>query len=111
MIGGTLILIGILLKVLSVTGPWAALCFSVGGTMKILYLILGVRSGLVKVGSEIVLLILGLALIFAAVYFRKTDQYMSLYVWFLSLGIIIKTLFVVLFIRKQKRFRKELALE
>ncbi len=111
MIGGTLILLGIILKVTAVVGPWAAICFSVGGALKLLYLILGVRSGQVKLGSEIVLLVVGLGLIFIAIYFRKTQQLLYLYGWFLSAGILIKTLFVVLFIRRQKRFRKELAVE
>lgn len=111
MAGGTLILLGIIFKIFGVEGPWAAICFGVGGTMKILYLVLGVRSGQVKLGSEMLLLALGLVLIFTAVYLRKTEQLMHLYAWFLSTGIIIKTLFVVLFIRKQKRYRKELAVE
>ncbi|WP_430817534.1 hypothetical protein [Carboxylicivirga sp. RSCT41] len=111
MIGGTLILLGIVLKVLSVEGPWAAISFSVGGTLKLLYMIIGVRSGQVKVGAEIALLVIGLGLIFTAVYLRKTDQLMHLYVWFLSIGVLIKALFVTLFILKQKRYRKELAVE
>ncbi|MCG8582401.1 MAG: hypothetical protein MI866_20925 [Bacteroidales bacterium] len=111
MTGGTLILLGIILKVLAVEGPWAAISFSVGGTLKLLYMILGVRSGKVKVGAEIVLLIIGLGLIFTAIYLRKTEQLMNLYVWFLTFGLLIKALFVTLFILKQKRYRKELAVE
>lgn len=111
MAGGTLILLGIVLKLFGTEGPWAAISFGVGGTMKLLYLFLGVRSGQVILGSEMILLVLGLMLIFTAVYLRKTEQLLHLYVWFLSVGIIVKTLFVVLFIRKQKRYRKELAVE
>ncbi len=111
MAGGTLILLGIILKIFGVEGPWAALSFGTGGTMKLLYLVLGVRSGLVKLGSEMALLIVGLIFIFTAIYFRKTEQMLHLYAWFLSAGIIIKTLFVILFVRKQKRYRKELAVE
>lgn len=111
MIGGMLILVGILLKALSIEGPWAVISFATGGSLKMLYLILGVRSGKVKVGAEIGLLVVGLGLVFTAVYLRKTDQLMSLYVWFLVSGILIKGLFVALFILKQKRFRKELAVE
>ncbi|MBK3517539.1 hypothetical protein [Carboxylicivirga marina] len=111
MVGGTLILLGIIFKVVGLEGPWAAISFGVGGTLKILYMILGVRSGLVKVGSEIALLIIGLALIFVAVYLRKTEQLLHMYAWLLTGGVVIKTLFVILFIRKQKRYRKELAVE
>ncbi|MCT4590289.1 MAG: hypothetical protein N4A71_20850 [Carboxylicivirga sp.] len=111
MSGGTLILLGIILKVLGVVGPWAAICFSVGGTFKLLYLVLGVRYGLVKLGSEMFLLAIGLAFIFAAIYARKTDDLVQYYAWLLSIGIVVKTLFVILFIRKQKRYRKELAVE
>ncbi len=109
--GGTLILVGILLKIMGIEGPWVPISFAVGGTMKLAYLILGVRFGRVKLGAEIVLLIFGLLLIFTAVYLRKTEQMLHLYVWFLTGGVVVKTLFVVLFIRKQKRFRKELAVE
>lgn len=111
MSGGTLILLGIILKVTGVQGPWAAISFSIGGTLKLLYLILGVRFGLVKLGPEMILLGIGLAFIFTAIYARKTESLVHLYIWLLSAGIIIKTLFVVLFIRKQKRYRKELAVE
>ncbi|MCU4157065.1 hypothetical protein J1N10_13830 [Carboxylicivirga sp. A043] len=111
MTGGLLILTGIVLKALSVEGPWAAISFSIGGTLKLLYMIIGVGSGKVKVGAEIVLLIIGLGLVFIAIYLKKTEQLMNLYVWFLSSGLIIKALFVTLFILKQKRYRKELAVE
>lgn len=111
MIGGTLILLGIILKVAGLAGPWAAMCFGVGGTLKLIYLIVGVRTGQVKVGAEIALLVLGLLLIFTAIYLRKTQQLLDLYPWVLSVGILGKIIFVVLFVRKQKRFRKELAVE
>jgi hypothetical protein len=111
MTGGMLILLGIVLKAFSVEGPWAAISFSVGGTLKLLYMIIGVRSGKVKVGAEIALLVVGLSLVFIAIYLRKTEQLMHLYVWILTLGLVIKGLFVTLFILKQKRYRKELAVE
>jgi len=111
MSGGTLILLGIVLKITAVTGPWAAISFGVGGTLKLLYLILGVRSGLVKIGSEIALLVIGLSLIFSALYFKRSEELMHLYIWFLAGGVIAKTLFIILFVRKQKRYRKELAVE
>ncbi len=103
MFGGTLILLGIVLKMIGVATPWPAICFSVGGTLKILYMVIGVKTGQVKVGSEIALLLLGLILIFLAVYFRQTIELAYLYVWFLTIGIVVKTLFVVLFIKRQKR--------
>jgi len=106
MSGGTLILLGIILKIIGVTAPWPAICFGVGGTLKILYMVIGYRTGQVKVGAEIALLILGLSLIFLAVYFRRTIELAYLYVWFLTVGIVIKTLFIVLFVRRQKRVVK-----
>ncbi len=109
MAGGALILAGIFLKITGVTGPWAAIAFGVGGTLKLLYMILGVRSGLVKLGPELILLVVGLSMIFAAVYFRKAEVYLALYGWFLAFGIVLKTLFVLLFIRRQKKYRKSLA--
>ncbi|WP_430811046.1 MULTISPECIES: hypothetical protein [unclassified Carboxylicivirga] len=111
MLGGSLILLGIIFKIIGLGGPWAAISFSVGGTLKLLYLVLGTRSGLIKPGAEMGLLALGLVLIFAAVYLRKTEQVLYLYGWLLSAGILVKILFVILFIRKQKRYRKELAVE
>jgi len=103
MSGGTLILLGIILKVLGVVGPWPAICFSVGGALKILYMVIGARTGQVKIGSEIILLVLGLAFIFLAIYFRRTIELAYLYIWFLSIGIIVKAIFIVLFVKRQKK--------
>lgn len=108
MIGGTLILIGIVLKIFQVAGPWATICFSVGGTLKLLYLIIGAKTGLVKIGNEIALLVIGLTFIFLAVYFKRSDDFAHLYGLFLVLGLSLKTLFVVLFVRRQKAYRKKL---
>ena len=106
MSGGTLILLGIILKIFGVESPWPAICFGVGGTLKLLYMVLGVKTGQVKIGAEIALLIIGLAFIFMAVYFKKSADLAYLYVWFLTTGVMVKTLFVVLFIRRQKRLAK-----
>ena len=103
MSGGTLILLGIILKIIGVAAPWPATCFGFGGALKILYMVLGVRYGHVKAGSEIALLVLGLTLIFSAVYFQRSLEWTHLYVWFLTIGVAIKLLFIVLFVKRQKR--------
>jgi len=102
-IGGVLILLGVLLKLIHVSGPWPALCFGVGGTLKLTYMVVGVRSGQVKVGAEIALLIVGLSMVLLSVYIRHVNNLAYLSVWFLSVGVLIKALFVVLFIKRQRK--------
>lgn len=100
--GGLLILSGIILKIIGISGIIPVLCFSIGGLLKLLYLILGVISKKLKLGQEIYLLIIGLALLFTGIWLKNTVDFKHLYVWLLSAGIIAKLTFVILFINRQK---------
>ncbi len=102
-IGGILIVIGIVLKAFKVDGIIPILCFAFGGGLKSMYLYLGVKSGRFVIGRELVLLIVGVLLVIGAVVVRKLPEILMFSsVWLLVTGLLLKALFIVLFVKRQK---------
>ena len=105
--GGLLILAGIILKAADITGIITVLCFSLGALLKVLYLVTGLITKRIKPGKELIFLFTGLALLFSGIWLRSApDQGIQyLHIWFISSGIAFKILFLILFIRRQKKAR------
>lgn len=103
MFGGTFILVGIILRLMDVSGVLPIIMFLTGGLLKAMYMVIGVRSGRFRIGSEIVLLIVGVVLVLAGVFIKTSAEYAHMYAWLLISGIVLKTTFIVLFFRKQRK--------
>lgn len=103
MIGGTLILVGIILRIVGVVGMWPVLFFATGGLLKAVYLGLGVMSGRFVLGVEIILLPIGVALVLVGVFLKNNPYMIHLYGWFIASGVLLKSSFLFLFFRRQRK--------
>lgn len=102
-VGGVLILVAIVLRISGVVGTWPIVCFASGGLLKAIYLILGVRSGKFVIGKEIVLLPIGIVLVICGVFFKRDPLLAEYYIWLIVSGVSLKTTFLLLFFRRQRR--------
>ena len=109
MVGGTFIATAIILRITDVSGFWSILLFSLGGILKLIYLIIGVRQGRFKIGLEVILVPIGVSLVITGVFFKNLPQFLHLYGWFISSGVLLKTTFVYLFVRRQRKVKLEVA--
>ncbi len=102
-VGGVLILIAIIFRIIGLEGFWPILFFSLGGLLKTVYLTLGVRSGKFVLGREIVLLPIGVALVLLGVFMKNSPGLVHLYGWLIASGVLMKSSFLFLFFRRQKK--------
>lgn len=103
---GILFLItGIILRKVSGTGFLPILLIIIGVLFKTYYLLLKIKSGGYKPGSEFLFLFVGLALFLSGLYLRSPEVglYVSLLIY---LGIALKIVFILLFIVKIKSLEK-----
>lgn len=107
MVGGTFIAAAIVLRISGVSGLWPILLFSLGGVLKLIYLALGVRQGRFVIGPEVLLLPIGVSLVITGVFFKNQPQLLHMYGWFIGGGVALKTTFVFLFFRRQRRLKLE----
>jgi len=109
MVGGAVIATAIVLRISGISGFWPVLLFSLGGVLKLIYLAVGVRQGRLVIGPEIVLLPIGVVLVITGVFFKNQPQLIHMYGWFIAGGVVLKTTFVFLFFRRQRRLKLQVA--
>lgn len=107
MVGGVSIAAAIVLRILGVSVVWPIILFSIGGLLKLTYLIIGVRKGIFKVGLEVLLLPLGVSLVITGVFFKNLPELIHFYGWFIAAGVSSKSLFVYLFFQRQRKLRAQ----
>jgi len=107
MVGGILIATAIVLRISGVSWFWPVILFSLGGVLKLIYLSIGVRQGRFVIGTEVLLLPIGVSLVITGVFFKNQPQLIHMYGWFIAGGVTLKTTFVFLFFRRQRRMKLE----
>jgi hypothetical protein len=99
---GLLILtIGIVLKKSSDLSVLPILLMVLGVSLKVFYIISKSRTKKYRVGYELLVLAFGLVLFFTGLYFKKNGAAFNPY-WLMGPGIVLKVIFVILFIRKTR---------
>ncbi len=101
-LGGIFILLGILLRMQAELFDWSIVFFAAGGSLKVIYLVIGVSRKILKIGWEIILLFIGVSLVMMGVFFKNYSAFDHLYRWFILFGVICKVSFLVIFVRRQK---------
>lgn len=96
-LGLILLICGIILKLISNFDHWAVFLIALGAFLKVLHIIGIIKNRSYKPGWEIVILILGLSLFFFGLYICQIESRAQL---FIICGLLLKTTFVVMFIRK-----------
>ncbi len=109
MVGGLLLATAIVLRISGVYGFWPILLFSLGGLLKLTYLIIGVRRGRFKIGAEVILVPIGVSLVITGVFFKNSPSLVHMYGWFIATGVLFKSTFVFLFFRRQRKWKLELS--
>ena len=97
--GILLLTAGIILRMFTDTGFSAILLIIVGVVFKTYYIIEKARSGEYKPGYELIFLFVGLTLFFAGLYFR-IHQPAYHYVLLMVSGLILKMIYIILFVVK-----------
>lgn len=94
---------GIISRTSGITGRLPILFFFIGGSLKAIYLLLGVKTRRYKTGSELILLSIGILLVITSIFIKRNDYFTHIYGWILSIGIAFKLLFLYLFFRRNIR--------
>ncbi|MCU4176377.1 hypothetical protein [Carboxylicivirga sp. N1Y90] len=102
-VGGVFILTAIILRISGVSGILPVVLFSLGGLLKAIYLIIGIRSGRFKIGAEIVLLPIGVSLVLTGVFVKGSPELKHMYGWLIASGVLLKSTFLFLFFRRQRK--------
>lgn len=103
--GLTLIISGILLKI-STPETWiSSVLISLGGTAKILFLVLTLRKNKLRPGYEMLFLLAGLALVILGAQLRKEPATLAFALPATLSGLLLKVSFVLLFIRRLRLHR------
>src|SRR5690554_2381018 len=103
--GLTLIISGILLKI-STPETWiSSVLISLGGTAKILFLVLTLRKNKLRPGYEMLFLLAGLALVILGAQLRKEPSTLAFALPATLSGLLLKSAFILLFIRKVRSHR------
>lgn len=97
-----LLSLGILLKLISDWNQLALLLITMGAVGKLFYLRKRIVKRIYKPGIELLFLSLGLTLFLIGLYL-KTIEGNQIHQWFTIPGILLKTTFILLFIRKSKK--------
>lgn len=99
--GILLLTTGIILRIFTDEGVVGLVLIVFGVLLKSYYIIDKARSGEYKPGFELVFLCLGLALFFTGIYFRVHKPTYP-YVLLMVLGLLLKTIYIFLFVVKVK---------
>lgn len=99
-VGIFFILIGIILRYYFDKALIGVLLIILGAISKLIFLFISVLTKKIKIGYEIFFLILGLLFVFIGIKFKATESYFMLHPIFMSVGVILKIIFVVLWINK-----------
>lgn len=107
-VGIAMLVIGIFLRKVLYFDLLGLILILTGVLMKTIYIISKARSGEYNPGSELFYLIIGLIIFLTGIYLRSI-QYNSVNpIFFIGLGLTLKVIFIVLFIRKVRLHREGL---
>ena len=103
-IGIIMLLIGILIRKSTELDLVGLLIILTGVTLKCIYIIGKIKNGAYKPGLEVLFLIIGLFLFLGGIYLRNNnlDLLFVPAMFFIITGLILKIVFIVLFIKKLK---------
>ena len=105
-IGIFLLIIGIVLKKTTQLSLSPILFMVVGVLLKTIYIVNKARSGAYKPGKELIFLLVGLTLFLSGIYYKS--QILTIYASVLIyVGLSLKVLFIILFIKKVKSAKIE----
>jgi len=104
-IGIMMLLVGILIRKLTEWDVVGLLIILTGVTLKCIYIIGKIKNGAYKPGLEVLLLIIGLLLFLGGIYMRNNDFDLLFLpaMFYIITGLLLKIVFIVLFIRKLKK--------
>ena len=105
--GIVLLIVGIIIRKTTDLGFEGLLMIIVGVAFKTYYIISKARSGEYKPGYELIFLFVGLAMFLSGLYIRSHEPPFSPALLIVP-GILLKILFIVLFIIKTRKTRKVL---
>lgn len=97
-----LLTLGIILRVFSTLTVVPIALVLLGSGFKIFYLISLIKLNYYNPGYELILLVIGLALFFVAIYLRQTQSNIP-YMYFMLPGIFLKMTFVISLIKAIKK--------
>lgn len=103
--GLILIITGILLKISTPESWISSVLISLGGTAKILFLVLTLRKNKLRPGYEMLFLLAGLALVILGAQLRKEPSTLAFALPATLSGLLLKITFILLFIRKLRSHR------
>ena len=103
--GILLLTTGIILRIFTDAGAVALILIVFGVLLKSYYIIDKARSGEYKPGFELVSLFVGLSLFFLGLYYRLHEPTYH-YVLLMVSGLILKTVYIIMFIIKVKQSNK-----
>jgi hypothetical protein len=106
--GIILLTVGIVLRKITGLGIEAMVLIIVGVLFKVYYIISKARNGEYKPGNELLFLVIGLVMFFTGIYLRNHDSPFDP-LFLIIPGILLKVVFIILFIRKIRKTRKMLA--
>ena len=98
-LGIVLLIIGIIVRKLTAFEMAGLMLILVGVLCKTLYIIAKVKSGEYRPGKELAYLVLGLCLFLLGIYLRKSDQSLEYPVYMIAIGIVLKVIFIISFIK------------
>lgn len=105
--GILLLILGIIIRKTTELGSEGLILIIVGVVFKTYYIISKARSGEYKPGYEMIFLFVGLAMFLSGLYLRSHEPPFSPALLIVP-GILLKVLFIVLFIIKVRKTRKVL---
>jgi len=96
-LGLVLLTLGIVLKLITDQDALAVAFIILGALLKVTHIVGMIKKHSYQPGIELAILVLGLSLFFIGLYICQDDSFARL---FIICGLVLKTVFVVLFIRK-----------
>ncbi|PZX20408.1 hypothetical protein LX69_00407 [Breznakibacter xylanolyticus] len=96
---------GLMLRIFGVEFPPPALFFSLGGTLKVSYLVVAIRQGRFKPGIELVYLAAGLVMLALGIYVRKVNPASAIGIALVVKAVLLKATFLFLMLRKMRAAR------
>ncbi len=106
-IGIILLVAGILIKKMTPMDVVGLTAIITGVTCKVIYIVLKIRNGDYKPGTELYLLALGLILFFIGLYLRGVEQNLIQPIYLIVSGITLKIIFIIKFIQIIRLNRKK----
>ena len=106
-LGISMLIIGILVRKLSSFEMSGLVMIVTGVICKTVYIIAKVKTGEYRPGKELLFLGFGLLLFLSGLYLRKSDQNLTYPLYLIFVGLILKVIFIIKFIRIVKKNRAD----